>query len=589
MFEVEKKKIKTLFNETKSFVIPDFQRGFSWGVEEVEEFFEDLNNESLFFIGSFILKMTSESKNEKVEIIDGQQRTVTLALFYAALSYYLDKTIDKEDSEDAKIVAHELRKSIAEVDPGRPRNISKAKIDFKNAETNKLFAQIISEKNINNLPSNTDLSRKVKKVFSNILDLIEEETNLDYQKLITLKERIENTEVIIISIQKDELAYQIFETVNARGVDLTVAELLKNHLFKTISDHETLKKRWLEITDNLKQTQAKQLDLPTGLRFYWISNFEHTTKRRLYRSIKDAIKEGKIKENDLLDQIYDFSVDLYRVYDQDPNAWSKLFGGSSAERRQSGRWFFYKSDATRVFYKSIQYLPVFTSLLKQKKIFDITSSSFKRLLHVIESINFIYLEVLNLPGNVLEKKYSEYSRKISKSKNKEEITKNIAKLHDELKSLIDKQKNSKEEICKYILNLRFTNKRDKGIIMFILSRIEYLKCDFGVTINSSNVSLEHIYSQSDIGSDQKINEETAHSIGNLTLMEFSGPNGNGSLNNKPFEEKKSAYKESSYSLTRDICNYKKWTAKSIDERGKKIVDMVWRIWGPDQEIKNFGL
>jgi hypothetical protein len=209
------------------------------------------------------------------------------------------------------------------------------------------------------------------------------------------------------------------------------------------------------------------------------------------------------------------------------------------------------------------------------------------LIHVLESINFIYLEILNLPGNVLEKKYSEYSRKISKSKTKEEITKNISKLHDELKGLIDKQKNSKDDVYEYINNLRFTNKRDKGIIMFILSRIEYLKYDFGVTINNANVSLEHIYSQSDIGSNEKIDEDLAHSIGNLTLMEFSGPNGNGSLNNKPFNEKKEVYEQSAYSLTRAISQYKKWDEESIDDRIDNIVDIVWKIWGPDQEIKDF--
>src|SRR5690606_17205861 len=126
---------------------------------------------------------------------DGQQRTVTLALFYAALSYHFDSTINKDDLEDAKIIAHELRKNIAEIDPGRPRNISKFKIDFRNDETNSLFAQIISERNIDDFPLNNDLSKKVKKIFQKILELIEEKTNLDYKKLIELKEKIENTEV----------------------------------------------------------------------------------------------------------------------------------------------------------------------------------------------------------------------------------------------------------------------------------------------------------------------------------------------------------------------------------------------------------
>ncbi len=588
MFEVEKKRIKTLFNETRSFVIPDFQRGFAWGIEEVDEFYDDLRNETLFFIGSFILKVTPESRAERVEIIDGQQRTITLALFYAALSHLLDHSIEQENVKDASLNAHELRKSIAEVDPARPTNISKFKIDFQNDATNKLFAALLSEKDLDELPGNEDLVKKVKKVYGRIRELIEDDTNLSYQKLIDLKQKIEDTEIIIITIQKDELAYQIFETVNARGVDLTVAELLKNHLFKTISDHELLKKKWAEITDNLKQTQVKQLDLSTGLRFYWISNFEHITKRRLYRAIKDKLSKGEITENDLLEDIYDFSVDLSRIYDIDQNRWVALFKKTTKERRQAARWFFYKNDSVRVFSKSIQYLPIFTALLKQREKVDITSSAFRKLIHAMESINFIYLEVMNLPGNVLEKKYSEYSRKINQSKNSEELTGNITKLYKELVGII-KGKTDRQQVRDYIANLRYSNKKDYNIIMFIFARLEYLKSDFGVTINPTNVSAEHIYSQSGIGSSEEIDYELGHSIGNLTIMEFSGPNGNGGLNDDSFEKKQETYKKSPYAMTRNLCDYSKWGEKEIKERTSRFADLVWRVWGPDQEIKEFDI
>lgn len=588
MFEVEKKRIKTLFNETTSFVIPDFQRGFSWGVEEIEEFFEDLNNEQLFFIGSFILKSKQDSRVEKVEIIDGQQRTVTLALLYAALSFYFDNPISSDDVDDARLIAHELRKSIAEVDPGRPRNISRFKINFKDDIVNGFFSQILSS-HAEDLPAEDDLQKRVRKAYKKILELIEQETSRDYQKLINLKERIENTEVIIITIQKDELAYQIFETVNARGVDLTVAELLKNHLFRTISDHEALKSKWANITNNLKQTQAKQLDLPTGLRFYWISNFEHTTKRRLYRAIKDAIRDGRTTESTLLNDIYAFSSDLHDLYEQNLEDWVRIFGTTSAVRRQAARWFFYKNDAARIFDKSIQYLPIFTALLKQRDLFDITSPAFRKLIHSIESVNFVYLEILGLPGNVLEKKYSEYSRKITQSSTKEEINLQVAQLCADLKGIIEKQKNSRSIVDEYISNLRYTNKRDKGIINFIFSRIEGLMVDFGVTINPANISLEHILSQNEFGRNGEARNTIAHGVGNLTLMEFAGPNGNGSLNDAPFEEKKGVYAQSPYHLTRGLCSYESWSEDAIKERTKKICDMVWEIWGPNQKISDFGL
>lgn len=589
MFEVGKKPIKTLFNETRSFIIPDFQRGFAWGTEEVDEFYDDLKNENLFFIGSFILKVNPESRTEKVEIIDGQQRTITLSLFYAALGSLLDGLVESENSDDAKINAYELRKSIAEVDKARPTNISKFKVDFQDDYTNKFFAMLLSGKKPDDLPSDKDLFKKVKKIYSKIIELIEKDTNLNYEELIKLKEKIEDTEIIVISIQKDELAYQIFETVNARGVDLTVAELLKNHLFKTIQDHKLLKEKWTDITDNLKQTQIKQLDLSTSLRFYWISNFEHITKRRLYRAIKNKISEGGITEKNLLDEIYSFSIDLGRIYDNDQNKWVALFGETTSKRRQAARWFFYKNDSTRVFSKSIQYLPVFTAILKQRKRIDIASSAFRKLIHAIESINFIYLEMLNLPGNMLEKKYSEYSRKISQSKEKDEITRHITKLYQELIDII-KERTNKEDVYKYVKNLSYSSKKDYSIIMFIFSRLELLKSDFGIVINPTNVSAEHIYSQSGIGtSNNDIDEKMAHSIGNLTIMEFSGPSGNGGLNDNSFQDKKETYAKSPYSMTRNLCAYSKWTSQEINNRTNEFSQLVWKIWGPEQELKDLEL
>lgn len=233
-------------------------------------------------------------------------------------------------------------------------------------------------------------------------------------------------------------------------------------------------------------------------------------------------------------------------------------------------------------------MPIFTALLKQRDKFDITSNAFRKLIHAIESVNFIYLEISNLPGNVLEKKYSEFSRKISQSKTTEELTKNITKLYQELIDLI-KTKTNQDDVRKYVSELTYTNKKDYSIIMFIFTRLEQLKSDFGVTVNPTNVSAEHISSQSDINSPEGTDADTAHSIGNLTIMEFSGPNGNGGLNNDPFEEKKSAYQHSPYSMTRNLCAYPQWTANEINERTAAFADLVWKIWGPEQELKTSNL
>ena len=73
------------------------------------------------------------------------------------------------------------------------------------------------------------------------------------------------------------------------------------------------------------------------------------------------------------------------------------------------------------------------------------------------------------------------------------------------------------------------------------------------------------------------------------MMEFSGPHGNGSLNDRPFSEKIKTYEKSSYSLTRNLSKYSQWDKEAIDARTENIASLVWKIWGPDQETKHFDL
>ena len=67
--------------------------------------------------------------------------------------------------------------------------------------------------------------------------------------------------MIHIRIEKEEEAYEIFETTNARGVDLSVADLLKNLIFKNIpaeDDRDIAKEIWQEITSNIQATNTEK-------------------------------------------------------------------------------------------------------------------------------------------------------------------------------------------------------------------------------------------------------------------------------------------------------------------------------------------
>ncbi|NCT54689.1 DUF262 domain-containing protein [Candidatus Falkowbacteria bacterium] len=75
------------------FYIPLFQREYVWGKEEIEEFWNDLIEENVQFLGSFILKDENYNHDNKtgfLEIVDGQQRTVSILLLLKNISRNLN-------------------------------------------------------------------------------------------------------------------------------------------------------------------------------------------------------------------------------------------------------------------------------------------------------------------------------------------------------------------------------------------------------------------------------------------------------------------------------------------------------------------
>ncbi len=75
----------------------------------------------------------------------------------------------------------------------------------------------------------------------------------------SLRDKVASLIVINVEIAKEEDAYEIFETTNARGVELSVADLLKNLIFKKIpagNDRDLAKEIWLDISVNIESTDT---------------------------------------------------------------------------------------------------------------------------------------------------------------------------------------------------------------------------------------------------------------------------------------------------------------------------------------------
>lgn len=101
-----KQSIKTMLTNKKVYNVPRFQREYSWEINEVSEYFEDIIAQiviqgdivkySDYFIGSILLSGAYNGADQKLDIVDGQQRLTTITIFLSALSKIF-KDNGKED------------------------------------------------------------------------------------------------------------------------------------------------------------------------------------------------------------------------------------------------------------------------------------------------------------------------------------------------------------------------------------------------------------------------------------------------------------------------------------------------------------
>jgi len=222
----EQKYIRDIFSGKLEYIIPPYQRAYSWSRDNCEVLFEDLknafleNNEQGYFLGNIVLAKSSE-KRDTVEVIDGQQRLITLTLLIQVLSNLLPKNIDLKnmiwinDSEgkpveirlktrvfedkDAKYLKEVITTPVGNLEVAKKDNNFKINIKY-------FYEELKKFQEVNNLSK-----------FSDFL--------LNYVSLLPIESEDSQYK------EARKKALKIFETINNRGLELSNADIFKAELY----------------------------------------------------------------------------------------------------------------------------------------------------------------------------------------------------------------------------------------------------------------------------------------------------------------------------------------------------------------------
>ncbi len=564
-FQARDTKLKEILFSTAKYQIPRYQRPYTWSEDQLSDFWNDLsNNHSSYFIGSFILNKETLNDSGYVDVIDGQQRMLTATIFIAVIRDLM-KDLDTKKSELIQI------QDVAILD----RNGNESYRVICGDSTRSFFEHHIQSTSLKILESDPQTTEeiRIKKNYhffhSKISDELRKRANKE-DKIIylqELRERVADLIVIEIEIESEEDAYEIFETTNARGVELSVADLLKNLIFKKIpkkKDKDLAKDLWTEIVGNIAATNT---EIKKFLRYYWISKHSFVTEKKLFKEIKKEITDWE----QFLYDLFDASEDYFKLIQGSDDEWRDIKNGQKIIKSLS---------AIQIMNVSQCYV-LFLSILRNIKKIETDPT---KIFELIEKFTFQYSSICKLPGNNVEKIYSKYARRIEqiiKTETQKNITKKIQSTFEELKKELMDEKPSFDLFKDNFMEIEYgRSERTRTLAKYILNGINNLDETGEYLIDFANVNIEHILPQNpDPGwkLTKKDIKDYVDRLGNLTLVHKKI---NSRIGNKIIQDKIEELKKSEIKMTKEIVKYLgtnkfSWSKDDITKRQLTFAEIAY--------------
>lgn len=486
--EAKDKKLNKLLSNTQ-FVIPDYQRPYSWTADdEVAQLWEDiessyLTNES-FFIGPMVLKGVS-LESPSFEVIDGQQRLTTITIILSVLKNKFSSYGESSLAEGVKRYmlfkdVNDIEKLVLETEQPHPyfqkkiihgdSSITPTKEDELNIEGAFLFLTNKIDKLIDSETTTENKLTKIKEIRDKVLDI--------------------DTVVMVSDIEGD--AYSIFESINTRGKDLESIDLLKNYIFRVftrMAGVDEPREQWKSVEENIKKERKDFFNR------FWSSYFAKKSEYNLYKSFIKNINTAfnDYTEKDLFKNLLESSASYKKIIDPQLTDWSVNNNIS----------IYYSIKALNNFKIKVHY-PLLIALFDEYSRGTTSITLLKKYLTVIEQFHFLFSAVVSGRPSGMDKLYSKHAINFRKAINKQDSL-------DELKKELISKMPSFEIFSEKFKDLTFV--KDKYLIKYLYLKLEKNKnAALNIDVDSEKISLEHISSQSS-------NFINVNKITNLLLLE----------------------------------------------------------------------
>ena len=556
-----------LIGNGKRYRVPPYQRDYSWSEEEWEDFWNDVVDlhrepDSRHYMGAVVVEMESD---REFLVIDGQQRLATIGIFTLAVIGELHRMAERGiDPERNRERAQELRKRfIGEKDPASLVESNRLNLN----ETDDAFyqdylVQLRDPHNPRGLHRSGALLWKCSRYFSERLGELPDVRDDGEALTKVLSETIARRLLFInITVDDDFNAYTVFETLNARGLELTTTDLLKNYLFSKVTatgDLDALKRRWQSLVATVTPERFSDF-----LRYHLLCERPNIRKQRLFKLVREKVRTPE-QVFGLLDAL-DARAELFAALsDANHDYWTDL-----PDARPFVREF--------VLFRARQMTPLLFAAWERFRME--APDDFVRVLKLVSVVTFRYSVVSALNPNALEAVYHAAAKAVLDGSAGSPraifgllrpIYLDDGRFRDDFTRLAVRARGQRRKLAKYILCRLEADARGGP-------------CDH----ETDPATIEHILPQNpadDWTEDfpQGQWETAIERLGNLALLE-SGPGRD--VGNASFAQKRPVYAESGYALTRRIPENapEEWTFALLEARQQELARRATHIWRSDFE------
>jgi hypothetical protein len=542
--------------------VPPFQRPYAWQSEQVDELWDDIIRTlgRGHFMGVLVLNWESP---ESPEIIDGQQRLITLILMLGLL---------RDQYAAAAVRAPRAATAVGRIQQFLENTYRDGEARFKlrvgdanwpvfrdfvlkapEDTTRKQWSEVSGLSTLDQQRNQAllDNARRLKEKLSSY-----SATCRDDGERLEKYERLEKAivgslEFVVLKVAPIDDAFVLFETLNDRGLALSAGDLLKNLILASAAASREAIEEYAREWDSLLAS-LRGADVTTFLRHYLLIHRESVIKDDVYRHFREDVR---VRGARLLVPKLREAGELYGQF-HDPT------GGTSSEVRRV------LTDL-----RTLRATMCYTALLPARRHLD--DQAFVAYARLAEILTFRYSTICGKDAKSLERAYHESVHILAESRGAA-LAKARRALVDELPSgdefvqAFRRQTMGREYVADYLLR-KLEDSFDREELQVRERGPVHIEHIMPLTLNDDWRDC--------LGARLEEHAVYVNRWGNLTLL---GGKRNIAASNQPFDRKREIYRTSRFTLTKRLTEHDRWDLGAIETRQDELARLSDRLWSVDR-------